>query len=48
VDIGAIWDSSVLCLKEYLLELEANLSDAQKYMKTNPFATARRFLQMQE
>jgi hypothetical protein len=46
VDIGAIRDSSALCLKEYLLELEATLSDAQKFLKTSPFATARRFLLM--
>ncbi len=48
VDIGAIRDSSTLCLKEYLLELEASLNGAQKKLKANPFATARRFLLMHE
>ncbi len=48
VDIGAIRDSSALCLKEYLIELETSDNDVQKYLKTNPFATARRFLLMQE
>ena len=48
VDIGAIRDSSALCLNEYLLELETNHKDAQKYLRTNPFATARRLLQMHE
>jgi hypothetical protein len=48
VDIGAIQDSSVLCLKEYLLKLEASHTDAQKKLKTNTFATARRFLLMHE
>jgi hypothetical protein len=48
VDIGAIRDSSAPCPNEYLLELETNHKDAQKYLRTNPFATARRFLQMHE
>ncbi len=48
VDIGAIRHSSAPCLNEYLLELETSHKDAQKYLKTNPFATARRFLQMHE
>jgi len=48
VDIGAILDSSAPCLNEYLIELEMSHKDAQKYLKTNPFATARRFLQMHE
>ncbi len=36
------------CLKEYLLEIETTLSDAQKYLRTNPFATAHKFLLLQE
>ncbi len=48
VDIGAIRDSSAACLEEYLTELEKHQGDVQKYLKTNPFATARRFLLMQE
>ncbi len=48
VHIGAIRDSSGPCLKEYLIELETSHKDVQKYLKTNPFATARRFLLMQE
>ena len=48
VDIGAIHDSSVKCLEEYLTELEKHHREVQKYLKTNPFATARRFLLMQE
>jgi hypothetical protein len=48
VDIGAIHDSSAACLEEYLTELEKHQGDVQKYLRTNPFATARRFLIMQE
>jgi hypothetical protein len=48
VEIGAIRDSSAQCLKEYLLELETTFSDAQKYLRTNPLATARKFLLLQE
>jgi len=48
VDVGAIRDSSAACLEEYLTELENHQRDVQRYLKTNPFATARKFLLLQD
>jgi hypothetical protein len=48
VDIGAIPNSTLPTLEEYLRELEASHADTQNSLKRNPFATARRFLLMHE
>jgi hypothetical protein len=46
-DIGALPDSTMPSLEEYLRELEASHAEAQASLKRNPFATARKFLLMQ-
>ncbi len=47
-DIGALPDSTMPSLEEYLRELEASHAGAQASLKRNPFATARKFLLMHE